>query len=194
KTRISFGIGADAFVAGCVATFRPVKGLDVLVRTAAIVKQSCANVCFLFVGDGPELPEMQKLSAQLGVNDYCVFAGAHRDVLPFLSAFDIGVLPSHSEGFSNSLLEYMAAGLPVIATDVGGNRETVEETALLVPPNNAQALANAILSLISSPDLRERLGIGARSRVRSQFDLETAGNQLHRYFRNLAARRGAINH
>ena len=191
QTRKEFSIPDGALLVGCISAFRPVKGVDVLVRAAAIVNRSNPDLRFMLVGDGPALAEMGQLSAELRTP--CLFPGGHRNVLPFLSAFDIAVLPSRSEGFSNSLLEYMAAGLPVVATDVGGNRETLEHTGLLVPANDAESLANAILSLASDRNLRERLGAAAQRRVREFFDLEDARKRLYDYFRTLAIRRGILN-
>ena len=185
KTRSEYGIPSEAILVGCVSAFRPVKGLDVLVRAAAASEQRRSATYFMFVGDGPTLPEIRQLACELGVSNYIVFAGAHKDVVPFLSAFDVGVLPSHSEGFSNSLLEYMSAGMPVIATDVGGNPEMLEDTGLIVPANDPQAIADSLSILISDAALRERLGLAAQARVREKFNLQKAQVDVHRYYTDL---------
>ena len=96
---------------------------------------------------------------QYGLEDRFHLAGQQTDVLPYLAAMDIGVLSSLAEGFSNSLLEYMASGLPAVATEVGGNREALEGAGILVPPDDPEALAEAILDLRSAP-LRQQLGHG----------------------------------
>ena len=117
---------------------------------------------------------------QYGFGDRIHLAGAQTDVLPYLAAMDIGVLSSLAEGFSNSLLEYMAAGLPVVATEVGGNREALEDTGILVPPNDPSALADAILRLRSA-ESRARLGNAARQRVEC-FTLDQAERRMQELF------------
>ena len=187
QTRKNFGVPAGAFLVGCISAIRPVKGVDVLVRSAAIVKQKTSSICFMLVGNGQALPEMQQLAAQLGVTESCIFTDARLDVLPFLSAFDAAVLPSRSEGFSNSLLEYMAAGLPIIATAVGGNPETLDNSGLLVPANDPELMADAILKLCRDRDLRKHLASSGLDRVRTHFNIDTTKGSLHQYFRHWAA-------
>jgi glycosyltransferase involved in cell wall biosynthesis len=118
--------------------------------------------------------------------------GAHRDVLPFLSAMDIGVLSSLGEGFSNSLLEYMASGLAIVATEVGGNREALEDTGILVPPDDPKALANAILEL-RSVSARRRFGSLARARV-EQFGLERAERRMEELYCEMLNAKGILQH
>jgi glycosyltransferase involved in cell wall biosynthesis len=191
-TRRRFGIPDGAFLIGCVSSFRPVKGMDILIRAAAIVNQNHDHSYFILVGNGPTLPEMRQLASYLNLGNRCVFVDAQRDVVPFLSAFDAGVLPSRSEGFSNSLLEYMAAGLPVVATDVGGNRETVEDTALLVTPD-PEAMANAISALITDRSLSERVASAALERVCRHFNLDYTRARIYQYFHDCATKYGALN-
>jgi glycosyltransferase involved in cell wall biosynthesis len=128
------------------------------------------------VGGGEQLSDFVSRIRDYKLRDRIHLAGPKDNVLPYLAAMDIGVLSSLAEGFSNSLLEYMAAGLPAIATDVGGNREALGDSGILIPPDDPQALANAILELCS-PELRDRLGKAARARV-ERFGLERAEARL----------------
>ena len=114
------------------------------------------------------------LAARLGVGDRVTFTGVRADVPDVLAAATMSVLPSHSEGLSNAILESMAAGLPVIAADVGGNAEAVEDgvTGLLVPPRDPAALAAAMERMLETPALTARLGRAARHRVIERFGLE----------------------
>src|SRR5207237_693573 len=101
-------------------------------------------------------------AAAAGLRERVHFLGAQADVAGFLNAFDVAVLPSESEGFSNSILEYMAAALPVIATDVGGNAEALAATGVLVRARDSEALARAMLRLGHDSSLRSQLGAAAR--------------------------------
>lgn len=162
---------------GVVANYyRAVKGLDYFIKAAAIVAAEMPNVRFFVVGQGDEVQDkrVQTLLHQRGLQKHFVFTGKQQDIGPFLALLNVGVLPSLSEGFSNSLLEYMAAGLPAVATDVGGNREllTDGETGFLVPPASPRALAQKIVLLLKDARLRESLGENARRTVRAQFSIE----------------------
>ena len=125
------------------------------------------------IGDGPLHAEVLQRLEQAGVKDDCWIAG-HRDDIPAcLEAMDIFALPSRAEGISNTILEAMAAGLPVVATDVGGNAELVtEQTARLVPPENSMALADALLFYVMDSQGRCEAGNKARQRCLDQFSLD----------------------
>lgn len=136
----------------------------------------------VLVGDGPERQNLEQLAAASEVAGRFVFAGHHRDVSPFYAAADVFLLPSHSEGSPNVLLEAMAAGLPVVACSVGGVPETAtdEESALLVQPRQPQQLASAAARLLGDPKLASVLGRNAQRRVQENFTPEA-------YFRKLVA-------
>jgi glycosyltransferase involved in cell wall biosynthesis len=129
----------------------------------------------LLVGrdDGIE-SSLKKKTRDLGIAEHVRFLGQRYDVADLLRIADIALLCSHEEGFSNALLEMMAAGLPCIVTDVGGNPEAVidEVTGLLVPAKDPGAIARAILRLAHDPDLRRRMGLAGRTRVQQNFSLE----------------------
>jgi len=149
-----------------------VKGHPTLIAAARIVCSRFSQVKFVLIGDGKKRPEFESKVSELGLQRNFLFLGSRQNVSEILACCDIAVLPSQAEGFSNALLEYMATGLPTIATDVGGNPEVIEDglNGLLVKPDDPAALANAILSLLESPNFASQLGAAGRERVRSHFD------------------------
>jgi len=126
------------------------------------------------VGDGPLYAELERLAASLGVADVTWLPGARIDVEQQLQLFDLFVLTSLNEGISNTILEAMATGLPIVATDVGGNPELLAggQCGTLVPPSDVDRLSNALLHYVRSPRLAEASGRAARVRVESRFSLD----------------------
>ena len=147
------------------------KGHGDLIEAAGTVRETCPEARFLLAGDGEMRPLFEDQVRTLGLAEIFVFLGHRTDIPQLLSCCDIGVLASKSEGLPNAVLEYMAAGLPVIATTVGGVPEIIENEVhgLLIPPENPAALSRAILRLLKDPQLRERLGKAGRERVRARF-------------------------
>jgi glycosyltransferase involved in cell wall biosynthesis len=170
--RENLGIADNEILAGNISCMRPVKGVRQFVDAARLVLDKDPNFRFLVVGDGQEWNSVVERIRELGIGDRIHLAGTQTNILPYLAAMDIGVLSSLAEGFSNSLLEYMAAGLPTVATEAGGNREALEDAGMLVPPDDPAALAQAILGL-RAPEQRARLGQAARQRVQ-RFSLAQA--------------------
>lgn len=127
------------------------------------------------VGDGPDLPEVKKLSYDLGLSERCIFWGARRDTGQFYREADILLLPSQWEGIALTLYEAMAMGLPVVASDVGGQRELVtSEVGVLIPlggPGEIDRFVDTLLSLLEHPGVRQAMGAAARERVRKHFPL-----------------------
>ena len=138
----------------------------------------------MIVGDGPERERLERLAASLGIAQRVAFEGWQSDARDFLTTFDVFVLPSRFEGFPLVLLEAMLAGLPVVATDVGSVAEAVQdgETGLLVPPDDVQALNEALHTLLDDPDLRRKLGDAGRARA-----LEFSPARMAREFEALYA-------
>ncbi len=167
-------------VVGMMARLFPVKGHAIFLQAAALINQVMPDTRFALVGDGPLRSHLEDMTQELGLASKAVFFGEQRDVGTYLSAFDIAALTSETEGCSNSLLEAMALGKPVVATDVGGNRELVRhgETGFLVPRGDAEPLAQAIIALLQDPDTAEAMGQRAKERVVTQFSLE---RMVHQY-------------
>jgi glycosyltransferase involved in cell wall biosynthesis len=157
-----------------VANLRPVKGVDVFLESARLVLDSVPGINFIVAGEGEERKRLKGICRQLKLDSSVKLIGVISDVIPLLRASDIGVLSSSSESLSNAIIEYMAAGLPVVCTDVGGNRELVHDglNGFLVPPGDPQKLADAIVKLVNDPDLRIKMGRESRQRAELLFDLD----------------------
>jgi glycosyltransferase involved in cell wall biosynthesis len=180
--RREFGIPPDAFVLVVSANFIAYKGHGDLFDALGVMKDRFAGPWrLLLIGhdSGMGLVLRQKAMA-LGFADHIVWVEDRMNAQTPLAAADIAVVPSHQEGFSNSLLEVMACGLAVVATRVGGNIDAIidGESGLLVPAKDAAALMAAIFRLYDDPVLRQRLGAAARSRVSKHFSLD---NCVQRY-------------
>ena len=150
---------------------RRVKRTDLFLRAAGQVGRQHPQITWHVLGEGKYRDEYQALAKSEGIGDRTVFTGNIDGVSKYLSQLQVGVLCSDSEGFSNALLEYMLCGCASIATRVGGNPEAITngQTGLLVPPDNVEALAWALLKLVVDVPLRRRLAATARERVTTTF-------------------------
>jgi L-malate glycosyltransferase len=166
-----------------------VKGHPALIHAAPAILQQIPSALFVLAGDGAQRERFEEQARALGVSHRFVFLGLRDDIAKILASCDMAVLPSKAEGFSNALLEYMAAGLPVVATRVGGNSEIIEdnETGLLVPPEDGPSLAAAVIRLLSDSDLAGRLALNARDRVRSDFTIDRLIFDIDRLYGRLLA-------
>ena len=180
QVRQRLGVPRQGKVIGMMARMFPQKRYDIFLEAASIVHQTVPDTRFALVGDGPLKGHMEELSRRLGLAESAVFFGEQTDVSPYLSAFDIAVLTSETEGCSNFLLEAMALGKPVVATDVGGNRELIDDgkTGLLVPREDPKALATAIFRLLREPATAQAIGQRAKEKINTQFSLE---KMVHEY-------------
>lgn len=147
--RKEIGLQEDTIVVGIVANLRPVKRIDIFLKAAAKVNGNLSKSIFLVVGDGELRPELECLARELEISDKTFFLGKRNDVPNVLAACDIVALTSDSESFSNSIVEYLAAGLPVVSTDVGGCMEIIEDgvNGFIVPPSDHEAIAKKIYDL-----------------------------------------------
>ena len=174
RLRAEWAFTDDHIVVILVGRLRPEKGQEVLLRAAPAVLAANPHVRFLLVGSGSMRGELERLAADLGVLGKCIFAGFRDDVPDLLSAADIAVQPSLSEGLGTSVLEACAAGLPVIASRTGGIPDIIRdsETGLLVEPGSHADLAAAMIQCASDPSMRLRIGAAARARVSVEFARE----------------------
>lgn len=185
------GIPASSRVVGIVANLRPVKDLPLFLRAARLVTPECNDVAFLLVGHGDEFEELQHLVQQLGLSARVFFTHGRGRVMDYLARMSIGCLTSQSEGFSNAILEYMAAGLPVVATDVGGNREAIldGETGYLVAEHTPEAFAKPVIQLLKNEDQRLRMGSKGFERCQEHFEINRTIVGLEQYYRSLLTTR-----
>ena len=170
--RETLGVPDGAFVTGTVGRLDPVKNLAAMLRAHALLVQNHRDTRAVIVGDGPERGALEALAAELGIADSVIFTGYRSDVRALMAAFDVYLNTSTYEGVSLTILEAMAASLPVIATPVGGNPEVVidQETGLLVPAR-ADAIADAISLLWLDPRRRGLMGDAGRQRVIRHFSI-----------------------
>ncbi|HEY7203370.1 MAG TPA: glycosyltransferase [Methylomirabilota bacterium] len=181
EAREALGLPTAATVVGTIGRLDPVKDQTGLIAAFAGLARSETSAVVAIVGEGPSRAALEGEIGERGLADRVRLLGERRDIPALLRAFDVFVLPSRAEGMSNTILEAMATGLPVIATDVGGNPELVEPemTGCLVPSGNPQALETALRTYVADPHLRSLQGKAGRERVLQHFSLERMA-QAHR--------------
>jgi glycosyltransferase involved in cell wall biosynthesis len=171
-------------VIGCIARLDAIKGIDVLLRALP----SLPGVTAVIVGSGEEQRSLLALAAELGVAERVIFIGWSDRPRDHLGTFDLFVLPSRFEALPMSIIEAMLAGLPVVATDVGGVREAVVPgvTGSLVEPENPEALAGAISVLLADPQRRRQLGQAGRERALQRFGADQMASQFAMVYERIA--------
>jgi glycosyltransferase involved in cell wall biosynthesis len=176
-----------------VANLRPEKGHDVLLDAAALVVREFPDIRIDFVGGGTERAALEARTSRLGLGGVVSFRGHIDDVPSALAEADLFVLPSRSEAFPNAVLEAMAAGLPIVATRVGGVPELVDDgrTGLLVPPGSAAELARRLCELLSQPALAARLGQAAQREAKSRYSFDRMVASFESIYLTELTRRGA---
>ena len=169
----SFVRKADDILIGTVGRLVPVKNQMVLIDAFSKLCNQDFNIKLIIVGDGPLRHQLQTVAKDTGCADRIEFLGRRSDVPEIMRAMDIFVLSSYSEGMSNTILEAMSSGLPVVATAVGGNPELVlnGKTGLLVPTNDPEKLERALCLLIRHEEMRKEMGMRGRERVKKYFSL-----------------------
>jgi glycosyltransferase involved in cell wall biosynthesis len=190
--RAGWGFGPDDIVAGAVANYRPVKGLERLVRVVAQLHGELPALRLVLIGDGPLRGALEAQAAELGIGPIVRISGPAPDARRLVGAFDLVLAASEAEGLPNALLEAAAAGQPIAATAAGGTVEIVEDgrTGLLVPVADEAALAGAVRRLVEDPELRARLGAAARAHVEASFGMDRMVAEYAALYEELADRRG----
>jgi L-malate glycosyltransferase len=165
-----------------------VKNHPAFLKAAAQLLKQISAVEFVLVGDGPLRPGLEQMAAELGIEDKVLFAGERHDIPALLASLDVSVLISSSESLSNVILESMAAGVPVVATDVGGNPELVKngETGLLVPPGDENKLVEALARLVGDPVTRSQYAARSKEMARSQFHIDQVCLRFEQLYLSLA--------
>jgi len=184
--RPQLGIQDSSPIVVMIARLNPQKGVDDFIKAASLLRLSHPDVRFLIVGaklqyqegifsqDREYMQELQQLAVDLGVGRSVIFAGHRTDTPEILAEAAISVLPSHSEGLSNTLLESMAAGIPTVATNVGGNPELVRDqvNGILIPVRAPEHLAQALRTILDDSALAKRFGSAAKTMATEGFSLE----------------------
>jgi glycosyltransferase involved in cell wall biosynthesis len=185
QTRKALGI-EDKIVLSYTAHLRPEKGHKYLLEAISEIKDQYTNVVLLLMGDGVLRSDLDALTRQLNIEDKVRFLGYRKDIPALLSAADIYVHTSVVEGFGIAIIEAMAIGLPVVATNVGGIPEIITngENGILVPPENPQALAKAIVDLIEHPEKRKILAEKGKQHVKANFTYQIMVKEYMQVYNN----------
>ena len=188
--RQELGIADDCVLAGVVARVEPAKDHGTLLQAMSLIRDRVPQLHLVVVGGGSEEERLRRMSRDLGIDDRVHFTGFRTDSAEWLQSVDFSVLSSVKEGLSNSVIESMAAGRAIAATEVGGNAEVIvpEETGLLVEPRDTTGLANALARLAESSDLRAQFGAAGQRRVESLFAVAPMVANTERLYRSLAGR------
>lgn len=187
--REEFAISEGSLVIGMVGALAPHKHHQNFLEAAAIIKRSFPNARFLIVGEGPLREELERYSASRGLSADVIFTGFREDVLEITKMFDIFALSSYLEGMGTSILDAMALGVPIVATEVGGVPEIIlhGRNGLLVPARNPDKLAQAILKLAKDPPLRDQMGAYGKEYVRN-FDVNKTVEQTEAVYSRCVSR------
>jgi sugar transferase (PEP-CTERM/EpsH1 system associated) len=188
RMRSQLGISSSDFVIGAVGRMVPIKDYATLIRAAGKLADAGSSFKLILIGDGPELPRLRELAQSLpGVGSHFLALGRRDDVSALLAGMDVFVQASLGEGMSNTVLEAMASGLPVVVTRVGGNPEIVSEgCGWLFEPGDAQHLSQLLLMLAADHDFCARAGQAARSRVEEAFSRSAMLENYRRLYLELA--------
>lgn len=172
--RRELGITDNQPVIGIVARLDPIKNHACLIKAMKTVTASLPAAVLLVIGDGPQRHELERLTADLRLQNHIKFLGARSDIAELLSVLDVFVLSSFSEGLSLTLIEACAAAKPIVATDVGGNAEIVEHgiNGLLVPSDRPEALAVAVLEILTDRKKAKQMGEAGRRKFEEEFTLD----------------------
>lgn len=187
--RRSLGLPEEAIVIGAVSRLDPVKDHPAMLRAFARATDGRPDALFVIVGDGPKRGAIEALAAELALGDRLVMAGFREDVRPWLRAMDLFLQPSFREGLSLTILEAAAAGVPIVATAVGGTPEIIEDGAsgTLVPAGDDEALAGAIGRFLADPAPFERMAAAALERARRLFSIEGMTAAYEKLYREVLA-------
>jgi glycosyltransferase involved in cell wall biosynthesis len=177
-------------VVGAAGRLSPEKGFAVLVEAARRVLREDPGAGIVVFGDGPLRDALERQIAAAGLSDRLILAGFRDDLDGYIPWFDVMVLPSYTEGLPNVALEACAAGVPVVATAVGGTPELIEdgENGYLAPPGDARLLAGSILAVLDSDDAAREMGECGRRRVQEEFTFEAQAQQYRQLFASLTGR------
>lgn len=187
--RSEFDIPSDAFVVGCTAVMRAVKGIDDLLDAVTLVRSKLPKLHLLLIGSIKD-PQIQRHIEQFPERDRIHLTGFREDATQLATLADVVVMASKNrEGFPKSVIEAMSQGVPAIVTAVGGMPELVDygNSGLMVEPMNPTSIADAISRMYNDPDLRARLGVAAQQRIATAFNIDHTTAKMHAVFAELTS-------
>lgn len=186
--RLEFGLSPESQVIGYAGRIEKMKRLDLLLEGFSLVLTRHPQARLMIIGEGQLRPRLEALAASLGISQAVIWTGFRQDIPRLLAAMDVYVQPSANEGLSKAMLEAMAAGKPVISTDVGGAPEVVTDgkTGILIPPGSSSAIWTAIVDLLDHPEKRSTLAQAARSHVVREFDVQQTTDAYRHLYEALA--------
>ncbi|MCK4400870.1 glycosyltransferase family 4 protein, partial [bacterium] len=186
EKKIKLGLLENDKVIAAIGRLHPQKGHEYLLRAARKIITRMKNLKILIVGDGPMRDSLESLSERLGIKENVVFTGKRNDIKDILYLSDISVISSIREGFSNVVLESMACGKPVVATDVGGNKEIIinGENGFIVSSGDEDALADRILTLAGNEELTKKMGLATKETVKN-FSLSRMAYKTEKLYEEL---------
>jgi glycosyltransferase involved in cell wall biosynthesis len=187
QTKRELGFEPDSPLIGTVGRLSPIKGMEYLLRASRILIERVPDLRVLIVGEGSERMVLVQLASKLGLDSHVAFTGHREDVLNLISAMDVFILPSLSEGIPMVLLETMALSVPIVATRVGGIPEILEngQTAFLVPPKDENALADACHYLLLHKKEAEMIAEQGAKKVRECFSAESMAQNVEQIYQHL---------
>jgi glycosyltransferase involved in cell wall biosynthesis len=190
EQRRVWNIKPEDILIGMTANYRPVKKIESLIYAAERLAKKYNHLRYVVVGEGPERSRYQALIDNNNLRQKFKLVGHQKDIISCLAAFDLAVLSSSSESFSNSLIEYMAAGLPIVASNVGGNPEAItnNKTGLLYTPTDPDGLINGLEKLLNDRELASALGENARKDAMSRFSMESFLNNHEEFYDTILGR------
>lgn len=194
NVRAAIGLAQDAKIVSVAAMMRPQKALHVLIEAMAAIVAFRSDVHLVIVGDGECRAALQKLTTELGLTGHVHFMGTRDNVLGLLVESDCAALSSDYEGMPLFILESLAAGTPIVATDVGAVRDMVRdgETGYLVPPRSPDRLAEGILRVLNDFDARNSMSVKCKA-LAKKYTIESVTNQFSELYTTLARQRGLVN-
>jgi glycosyltransferase involved in cell wall biosynthesis len=188
KARDSIGIERNRFIVGIACLFRPEKDVELFFKAVSKIHEYIEKLTVLAVGTGPNIDKLKDYCRRNGLSDRVIFTGYVNDVRPYVMSMDVVCLtPVKNEGLSNAILEEMAMGKPVIATDVGGNAELIVhgENGYIISPGDADDLAEKIMHLYRDQALRRSMGLASRKRVEQLFTIDIVLENIQNHYRDI---------
>ncbi len=179
-------------VIGCIGRIVHSKGLSYLLEALPYIRQRCRSVKLLIVGDGSLKDDLREQAGRLRIADRVIFAGRRRDIPDLLSRIDVFVLPSVKEGLPNAILEAMAMGKPIVATNVGGIPEVLKHgvSGFIVPPRDIESLSRAVVSLLDDRNLAKRLGHESRKCILEHYSIHSTVLKWQTLYLSLLEKKG----